>query len=92
MSTCMITSHFKPFLVSLAPLIAVIRPAHNTGMKLSLIMNRHTTGMTYGDLVNLYLQDLVDTQQLIMAAKRKTMDKINCAKRLRKVMSWVGKR
>ena len=42
--------------------------------------------MTYGDPVILDLQDLVDTQQLIMALKRKTMDKINRANRQRKVM------
>ena len=44
--------------------------------------------MTYGDPVILDLQDIVDTQQLIMMTpKRKMMDKINHAKRQRKVMT-----
>jgi len=43
--------------------------------------------MTFGDPVILDLQDLVDAQQLIMAPKCKTMDKINRAKRQRKVMT-----
>ena len=41
--------------------------------------------MTYRDPVIL---DQVDTQQLIIAPQHKTMDKINHAKRLRKVMTF----
>ena len=47
--------------------------------------------MTYGDPVILDLQNLVDTQQLIMAPKCKTMDKINRAKRQRKFMTLCKK-
>ena len=37
------------------------------------------------------LQDLGDTQQLIMAPKCKTMGKINCANRQRKLMTLCKK-
>ena len=43
--------------------------------------------MTYGDPVIIDLQDHVDPQQLIIAPKHKTMDKMNRAKRQRKVMT-----
>ena len=47
--------------------------------------------MTYGDSVILDLQDLVDTHQLIMVLERKMINKINCAKRQRKVMALYEK-
>ena len=43
--------------------------------------------MRHRDHGLLHLQDIVDTQQLIIVPKRKTMDKINHAKRLRKLMT-----
>ena len=43
--------------------------------------------MTYGDPAILDLLDRVDTQQLIMVPKRKTMNKISFAKRQRKVVT-----
>ena len=43
--------------------------------------------MTNGDFVILDLPDLVDTQQLIKVPIHKTMDRINCAKRQRKIMT-----
>ena len=42
--------------------------------------------MTYGCPVILDVQDLIDTQQLIIAPKWKMKDKINHSKRQRKVM------
>ena len=43
--------------------------------------------MTHGDHVILDLQDLVNTQQLIMAPKLKTIDKFYLAKRQRNVIT-----
>ena len=43
--------------------------------------------MTDGYPIILTLLDLIDTQQLIMVPKRKTMDNVNRVKKQRKVMT-----